>query len=416
MNMWIKVLLLFGCITSCLAQSFIIPNEARRSFAINRLEESRGEELRDVSFQLLRRLNEPSASPEPGNGTDSNHTKTDPCHTEGSGGHGRRLNEPAAPDCKEEYVPAIPFWQIWLIFIGCGVTVACAVFIVWYYKELAYKPLPSSETKENPSVVAQKRAKELDVARTVAAPIQPQAAAPSTKQGKKNSKNVGEVVDPEKERELASKYTQAAYSLPPPPTSSAASSFVTGSLDSTNNNEYLGGADPTQVDIAIREAAASAANTSHQRRLDRIAAASGIASASKKREFLPQPGSLDTSALVVDESAPGSMESTNLSSRRIEESTAPSNDMYFTGEVSRRESADEDVSVASTYNSREIEASMEFSTPAIEPILPSATLPRSNVPIDLPKIPTKPKIISIPKPVVKASSSSMSSLPSTSTE
>ena len=370
-----------------------------------------------VSFQMARLLNEPSPSPEPGNGTDSNKTNTDPCHAEGSGVHGRRLNEPAVPDCKEEYIPAIPFWQIWIIFIGCGVTLASAVFVVWYYKELVYKPLPSSDTKENPAVVAQKRAKELEVARSsVSVPIQPpQLSTPTTKSsGKKNSRNVGEIVDPEKEREFASK----AFSLPPPPpplpqrTSSSLSD-----VDSTKPNEYIGSADPTQVDIAIREAASVAANASHQRRLDRIAAASGASSsASKKRELAPQaPGSVENSGLAVDESATGALESTNLSARRIEESV-PSSDVFFNGgdsasDVSRRESADEEANT-SAYKSREIEASMEFSSSSTEPTFSSTVMPRALVPIDLPKIPTKPKIISIPKPVSRASLTSSSLPPS----
>ena len=368
-----------------------------------------------VSFQMARLLNEPSPSPEPGNGTDSNKTNTDPCHAEGSGVHGRRLNEPAVPDCKEEYIPAIPFWQIWIIFIGCGVTLASAVFVVWYYKELVYKPLPSSDTKENPAVVAQKRAKELEVARSsVSVPIQPpQLSTPTTKSsGKKNSRNVGEIVDPEKEREFASK----AFSLPPPPPPlpQRTSSSLSDVSDSTKPNEYIGSADPTQVDIAIREAASVAANASHQRRLDRIAAASGAASsASKKREFAPQaPGSVENSGLAADESAAGSLESTNLSARRIEESV-PSSDVFFNGgdsasDVSRRESADEEANT-SAYNSREI---MEFSSSSTEPTFSSTVMPRAVVPIDLPKIPTKPKIISIPKPVSRASLTSSSLPPS----
>jgi hypothetical protein len=323
------------------------------------------------------------------------------------------------PDCKEEYIPAIPFWQIWIIFIGCGVTLASAVFVVWYYKELAYKPLPSSDTKENPAVVAQKRAKELEVARSaVSVPIQPpQLSTPSTtRSGKKNSRNVGEIVDPEKEREFASK----AFSLPPPPQRTlSSSSDVSGVYDST---KYIGSADPTQVDIAVREAAAvAAANASHQRRLDRIAAASGAASsASKKREFAPQaPGSVESSGLAVDESTAGSLENTNLSARRIEESGPSSEEVFFNGgdsasEISRRESADEEANT-SAYNAREIEASMEFSSSSTEPTFSSTVMPRAIVPIDLPKIPTKPKIISIPKPVSRASLTS-SSLPPSSSE
>lgn len=369
-----------------------------------------------VSFQKARLLNEPSPSPEPGNGTDSNKTNTDPCHAEGSGVHGRRLNEPAVPDCKEEYIPAIPFWQIWIIFIGCGVTLASAVFVVWYYKELVYKPV--SDTKENPAVVAQKRAKELEVARSsVSVPIQPPQllSTPTTKSsGKKNSRNVGEIVDPEKEREFASK----AFSLPPPPfPPQRISSSLSDVSDSTKPKEYIGSADPTQVDIAIREAASVAANASHQRRLDRIAAASGAASsASKKREFAPQaPGSVEISGLAADESAAGSLENTNLSARRIEE-LVPSSDVFFNGrdsasDVSRRESADEEATTLA-YNSREIEASEEFSSSSTEPTFSSTVMPRAVVPIDLPKIPTKPKIISIPKPVSRASLASSSLPPS----
>lgn len=365
-----------------------------------------------VSFQMARLLNEPSPSPEPGNGTDSNKTNTDPCHAEGSGVHGRRLNEPAVPDCKEEYIPAIPFWQIWIIFIGCGVTLASAVFVVWYYKELVYKPVPSSDTKENPAVVAQKRANELEVARSsVSVPIQPPQLSTTKSSGKKNSRNVGEIVDPEKEREFASK----AFSLPPPPPPpQRISSSLSDVSDSTKPNEYIGSADPTQVDIAIREAASVAANASHQRRLDRIAAASGAASsASKKREFAPQaPGSVENSGLAADESSAGSLESTNLSARRIEESV-PSSDVFFNGgdsasDVSRRESADEEANT-SAYNSREIE---EFSSSSTEPTFSSTVMPRAVVPIDLPKIPTKPKIISIPKPVSRASLTSSSLPPS----
>jgi hypothetical protein len=319
------------------------------------------------------------------------------------------------PDCKEEYIPAIPFWQIWIIFIGCGVTLASAVFVVWYYKELAYKPLPSSDTKENPAVVAQKRAKELEVARSaVSVPIQPpQLSTPSTtRSGKKNSRNVGEIVDPEKEREFASK----AFSLPPPPQRTlSSSSDVSGVYDST---KYIGSADPTQVDIAVREAAA---NESHQRRLDRIAAASGAASsASKKREFAPQaPGSVESSGLAVDESTAGSLENTNLSARRIEESGPSSEEVFFNGgdsasEISRRESADEEANT-SAYNAREIEASMEFSSSSTEPTFSSTVMPRAIVPIELLQILTEPKILSIPKAVRRASLTS-SFLPPSSSE
>ena len=212
-------------------------------------------------------------------------------------------------------------------------------------------------------------------------------------------------------------HLKLSRSLPPPPPLPQRTSSSLSDVDSTKPNEYIGSADPTQVDIAIREAASVAANASHQRRLDRIAAASGASSsASKKRELAPQaPGSVENSGLAVDESATGALESTNLSARRIEESV-PSSDVFFNGgdsasDVSRRESADEEANT-SAYKSREIEASMEFSSSSTEPTFSSTVMPRALVPIDLPKIPTKPKIISIPKPVSRASLTSSSLPPS----
>jgi hypothetical protein len=420
MNFFFLSLFLF--ILSC--PTFI---SAERSFVLLDSSKQDQDESRLLFFEpiILRRLNEPSN--EPKNVTN--------CTTEGNKtkdeGHGRRLNEPVGPKCDEkEYVPPIPFWQIWLIFIACGVVTAGAVFVVWYYKEHANKPLPSSEVKDNPAIVAQKRSKELENSRintiSTSTGISLQSSVPistPSRSGKKNSRNVGEVVDFEKEREIAAKST-AAFTLPPPPyLPSSASSY-----DSTKSNEYLegdrGGADPVQVDITVRESAA--AIVAHQRRLDRIAAATNTVSVEKtnsigvgagvgsllpkKREFAPQ-----TSGNIENNNSIAASEEGRMFESQDYENEENGGSIASVNSTSRNDANDDEV-----YNAREIEASLEFaentttssssssSSSIIAPIAPSI-MPRINIPSDLPKIPAKPRTISIPKPVVKSSSSSSSS-------
>ena len=389
----------------------------------------------------LRRLNEPATS--------NNTNVTDPCNknkTKEVEGHGRRLNEPVEPKCDEnEYVPPIPFWQIWLIFIACGVVTTVTVFVVWYYKEHAKKPLPSSEVNENPAIVAQKRSKELENSLQSTVSI----STPS-RSGKKNSRNVGEVVDFEKEREIAAKST-AAFTLPSPPyLPSSASSY-----NSTKSNEYLGGgggggADPEQVDITVRESAAAIA--AHQRRLDRIAATTSAVSVGKtnslgdgagvgsivpkKREFAPQTsGNIENNNSIAASEEGRKFESINTTSSRREENVGEYERDFSQRDYESEENGGSSASAISTsmddanddevYNAREIEASLEFaknttrneysstvssssSSSIIAPIVPSG-IPRINIPSDLPKIPAKPRTISIPKPAVTSSSSSSSS-------